>query len=170
MIVQVGAKIGGNGFGDFESGELDAGLSNRVTQERGGHDGVRRPSVEKSLDLPIAHHAVEQAGPAGALAGGEHRTDQWKSSRWLDQQPRRAVRDALPVQFGQPPFEIIVHQRDCQVRRLLDDVNTKFAQGGRELGGSLNVDRLNAYATIPEIFLCAPGRQAEARPIAGDGA
>ncbi len=77
------------------------------------------------------------------------------------------LRHALLVQFGQPSFEIIVHQRDRQVRRAIDDANAEFAQGGTEFRRALHVDRFNAHPAISEILLRHAWRQAEARPIAG---
>ena len=80
------------------------------------------------------------------------------------------IRHPLPVQFGQPSFEIIVHQRDRQVRGSLDDANAELTQGGAEFDRTLNVDRFNAHTTVLEILLRDSGRQAEACPIAGHGA
>ena len=70
MIVQLGAKAGSDRLGDFEGRKLDAALSDRVARERRDGDRARRSAVEKSLDLPISYHAIEQAGPAGARCLG----------------------------------------------------------------------------------------------------
>ena len=75
------------------------------------------------------------------------------------------VRHPLLVQFGQPPFEIVVDQRDRQIGRTIDDVNAEFAQGGGEFGRALDVDRFDAHAAIREILFGDVGWQAEARPI-----
>ena len=79
-------------------------------------------------------------------------------------------RHPLPVQLGQPPFEIVVDQGDREVRRPLDDANAEFAQGGAEFGGALHVDRFNQHATVPQILFGDSRRQAEARPVAGQRA
>ena len=131
---------------------------------------ARRSAVEKPLDLPIPYHAIEKAGPAGALARAEHGSHQGKGAGGLHEQPGRMVRHPLPVQFGQPSFEIVVHQRDRQVGGTLDDANAELAQGGTEFRRTLHVDRFNAHTTIREILLGDSRRQAEARPIAGHGA
>src|SRR5438477_527198 len=95
MIAQIGAKARRDRFGDFYRRELDRALPQRVADERRYGDGPRRPAVEKALDLPIPDHAIEQAGPAGGLAGLEHRPDQRKDAGRLNEQPRSLVRDAL---------------------------------------------------------------------------
>ena len=115
MIAQIGAKAGGDRFGDFDRCKLDGGLPQRVTDKWGDRDGPRRAALEKSLDLPIPDHAVEHAGPAGALTRPEHRSHQRKNAGRLHKQPRRLVRHALLVQFRKLPLEIIVHQRNRQI-------------------------------------------------------
>ncbi len=59
---------------------------------------------------------------------------------------------------------------DRQVRRAFDDPNAELAQRGTELGRALHVDRFNAHTAIREILLRESRWQAEARPIAVDGA
>ena len=76
----------------------------------------------------------------------------------------------LPVQFGQPRLEIIAHQRDRQVGGALHDAHAQLSQRGAELLCALHVDRLNAHATVLQIFLRVLRRQAEARPIGGRAA
>ena len=88
-------------------------------------------AVEKSLDLAVPDHAIEQAGPAGAVARPEHGSHQRKGAGGLHEQPGGPVRHPLPVQFGQPPFEIIVGQRDRQVGGPVDDADAEIAQGAR---------------------------------------
>src|SRR4029453_5669653 len=75
----------------------------------------------------------------------------------------------LLVQFSQPSFEIIAHQRDRQVGGTLHDANAQPPQGSAELGCTLHVDRLNAHTTFLEIFLRDLRRQAQAPPIGGYG-
>ena len=142
---------------------------NVLPGERRDGDAARLPAVEQRLDLAVSFHAIGKTGPTGALARAEHRPHQGKNAGGLDQQPGRTVRQMLPVQFGQSPFEIIVHQRDRQVGGALHDANAQPAQGGAEFLAALHVDRLNANATVLEIFLRDPRRQAEARPIGGRG-
>ena len=102
--------------------------------------------------------------------GREHRPHQGKNAGGLDQQPGRAVRQMLPVQFGQSSFEIVVHQRDRQVGERFDDANAELAQRGAEFRRTLHVDRLNAHTTVLEISLRGLRRQPEARPIGRRGA
>src|SRR5450432_4297756 len=170
VIAQLRAKTGGDCFGDFEGGKLDAALPDCMAGERRNGDGARRSAVKKPLDLPVPYHAIEKTGPTGAFARDEHGSHQGKGAGGLHQQPRRFVRYTLPVQLRQLPFEIVVHERDGQVGRTLDDANAKFAQRRIEFGGTLHIDRLNAHATIPEICVGHPGRQTETGPVAGDAA
>ena len=170
VIVQIGAKAGGNRLGDFEGRKLDGALSDRVAHQRRGGDRARRSAVKKPLHLPIPYHAIEQAGPAGALAGAEHGPHQRKGAGGLNQQPARTIGHALLVQFRQSPLEIVVHQRDSEVRRALDDANAEFAQGGAERRRTVHVDRLNTHPAIFQILLGHSGRQAEARPVTLHGA
>ena len=127
MIAQIGPKPRGDRLGNFDGGELDRALSERTAGQRRNRDGLRAAAIEESLDLAVADHAIEQAGPAGALAGLEHRTHQRKNSAGLHQQPRCLGRHPLLIQFGQLSFEIIVHERDRQVGRSLYDADAEFA-------------------------------------------
>src|ERR1700684_4252810 len=76
VIVQFGAKAGGNRLGDFEGRKLDSAFSERVADQRRDGYRARLSAVEKSLDLPVPDHPVEQARPAGALAWPEHGSHQ----------------------------------------------------------------------------------------------
>ena len=77
------------------------------------------------------------------------------------------VGQVLPVQFHQPPVEVIAHQRDGQIGSApLDHAHAQLGQGGAEFGHALHVDRLNAHAAVVKVLLCHPRRQPEARPIA----
>ncbi len=113
-----------------------------------------------------SNRQVQQALSPGLNTGptSGKAPDGWTSSQGV------SIRHTLPVQFGQTSFEIIVHQRDRQVRGTLDDANAELAQGGTERSPTLHIDRLNAHPTISEILLRDPRRQAEARPVAGHGA
>jgi hypothetical protein len=73
------------------------------------------------------------------------------------------------VQFGQLPFEIVVHQRNRQIGGALDDLNAEVAQGAAEFGGAAYVDRFDAHPAIAEILFRDSRRQAEARPKAARG-
>ncbi len=170
VFAQIGTKAGGDRLRDFHRGKLDAGLAKRVAGERRNRDGARRSAVEKPLDLPVPYHAIEKTGPTGAFARDEHGSHQGKGPGGLHEQPRRLIRYTLQVQLGQLPFEIVVHERDGQVGRTLDDANAKFTQRRIEFGSALHIDRLNAHATILKICFRHPGRQTETRPVAGDGA
>jgi hypothetical protein len=85
MIAQVGTESACNRLGDFNGGELDGALPERSAGQRRDGDGARRSAVEKTLDLAVADHAVEQAGPASTLAGAEHGSHQRKHARGLHQ-------------------------------------------------------------------------------------
>jgi len=71
----------------------------------------------------------------------------------------------LPVQFVQTRFEVIAHERDRQVGGALHDARAQRFKSGAEFRCALHVDRLNAHATVLEIFLRVLRQQAEARPI-----
>src|SRR3954447_4239615 len=73
----------------------------------------------------------------------------------------------LLVQFGQPSFEIVAHQRGRQVRRALYDANAEIAEGLAEFTLSVHVERMNAYPALAQVFLGDLGRQPKAGPIAG---
>src|SRR5689334_13958185 len=77
VIAQIGAEAGGEGLGDFDCGELDRALSERVLDQRRLRYGLRLRAIEKSLDLAVADHAVGQASPAGALTWPEY----WPNQR-----------------------------------------------------------------------------------------
>ena len=133
VIAQVGAKVGGDRFRDLDRCKLDAALSEHVAGERRSGDAAGLSAVEERLDLAVAFHPLGKTGPAGALARAEHRPHQGKNAGGLDQQPGRAVRQVLPVQFGQSSFEIIAHQRDRQIGGAFHDANAQPPQGGAEL-------------------------------------
>ena len=149
---------------------MKCAVSNGVVDERRYGDRLRRSAVEKSLDLPISNHAVEQTVPAGALAGLEHGPHQWKHAGRLHQQPRCLVGHAFPIHLGQPPVKIVVDQRDRELGRALGDLNAEFAQGRGKFFGAVDIDRFDPHGAIAEILLRDLGRQAEARPISSDGA
>jgi hypothetical protein len=100
----------------------------------------------------------------------EHRPHQGKDAGGLDEQPGRLVGQVLPVQLGQPPFEIVVDQRDRQVGGALDHANAQRGQRGAELLCALDIDRLNAHPEFAELAFHCLRRQAEARPIRARGA
>ena len=88
---------------------------------------------------------------------------------WTSSQGVRSDR-CCRLSSARRAFEIIAHQRDRQIGRALHDANAQPAQGGAKLRCTLHVDRLNAHATLLEIFLRVLRRQAEACPIGGHGA
>src|SRR5262249_35758639 len=97
VIDEVGAKLGGDRFGDLDRSQLNAALSEHVAGERRGGETPCRYSRDQRLDLAIALHPLAKAGPAGAVAGTQHRPDQREDPRRLDKQPRRTVRQVLTV-------------------------------------------------------------------------
>ena len=149
---------------------MKCGVSNGVVDQGRYGDRLRRSAVEKPLDLPVADHAIEQTVPARALARSEHRAHQRKHAGRLHQQPGRLVGHAFPVHLGQPPVEIVVHQRDRELGRTLGDLNAEFAQGRGKFLGAFDIDRFDPHGAIAEILLRDLERQAEARPISSDGA
>ena len=167
VIAQIGAELGGDRFGDFDRRQLNATLSERMPGQRRGGDAVRVPAIEQRLDFAVARHAIGETHPAGAVAGTQHRTHQGKNAGGLDQQPRRAIGQVLPVQRRQFSFEIVVHQRDGQVSLALDDANAERGQRSAEFLGALHVDRLNAHGAFLQVFLGDLRRQAEACPVSG---
>ena len=171
MIAQVRAKIGRDRFCDLDGCKLDSALSEHVPGERRSGDPARMPTVEKGLDLPVAFHSLGKADPTGALAlaRAEYRAHQGKNAGRLNEHPRRGIGQMLPIQFGQPSFEIIVHQRNREDGGTLHDANAQICQTCFKLRCALHVDRVNAYAAAFQIGLGRLGRQAEARPIAGRG-
>ncbi len=76
----------------------------------------------------------------------------------------------LLVGLGEPSFEIVAHQRDREVGGALHHAHAHRRQGGGELARALHVDCLDADAAALEILHGGFGRNAEARPIAGDSA
>src|SRR5262249_37622345 len=114
VVAQIGAKIGGDCFRDFQGCERNRALSERVVSQGRSSDAAKPPPVEKPLDLAVAYHAIGETPPTGALGRGEYRPYQGKNAGRLDEQPRRPVRQMLPVQFGELFFEIIADQSDRQ--------------------------------------------------------
>ena len=157
MIAQIRAKIGDDRLGDLDGCKLDAALSDRMAGERRNSDAADLLAVEQRLDLTVAFHAIGNARPARTLARVEHRTHQGKNAGGLHEDPLRAVRQMLSVQFVQPSFEIIAHQRDRQVGGALDDTDAQPLQGDLELGRTLHVDGLDAHTTLPEISSAISG-------------
>ena len=170
VIAHIGAKARSNCFRDFDGGEVNCALSDALVDQGRYGNGLRLSAVEKPLDLPVADHAIEQTVPARALARLEHGPHQRKHAGRLHQQPRRLVGHALPVHLGQPPVEIVVHQRDREFRRTLGDLNAEFAQGCGKCLGAFDVDRFDPHGAIAEILFRDVERQAETGPIPGDGA
>src|SRR5262249_48956129 len=146
VIAQVGAKICGDGFCDLDRRKLDAALSQHVAGQRRSGDAACSSAVEQALDFSVALHPCGKTCPAGALTWREERPHQRKNAGRLDEQPGRAVRPMLPVQFGQAAVEIIVDQRDRQLAGTLRDAYTQATQSGVELCCALHVDCLNAHA------------------------
>src|ERR1700744_2949350 len=68
VIAQFSAKAGGDGFGDFDRGKLDAALPEGIASKRRDGNGACSSALEKPFDLAVADHAIEQTGPAGRLA------------------------------------------------------------------------------------------------------
>src|SRR5262249_26111001 len=68
VIAQVRSELGGDCPHDLDGGKLDGALSHQILGKSRNDNAARARAVEKSLDLPVAHHAVGQAGPTGALA------------------------------------------------------------------------------------------------------
>ena len=169
MIVQGGAEIAGDRLGDFDGRKLDAAMAERVFGERRYRDATRLPAVEHRPDFAVPFHPLGETGPARAFPRAEHRPDQGKNSGRLNQQPRRAVGQVLPVQLFEFPFEIIVDQDDREVGGAIDDANPQFAQRRAKLLGALGVDRLNAHLALLQIFRRHLQRNAQRRPIAGGG-
>jgi hypothetical protein len=170
VILQVRAKVRGDRLRDLNRRKLDGTLTERVARERRSRDAARLFAIEERLDLPVPFHPVGETGPAGALTRGEHRPDQRKDAGGLDQQPGRLVRQMLPVQCVELPFEVIAHQYDREVRSAaLDDANAKRRQSGFEFRCPRDVDRLNAHANLLEVRIGHPRRKPEARPIGGRG-
>src|ERR1700722_8706370 len=121
MIVQGGAEIAGDRLGDLDGRKLDAAAAERVLGEWRNRDATRLPAVEHRPDLAVPFHPLGKTGPARTFARAEHRSDQGKNSGWLNQKPRRAVGQVLPVQRLELAFEIIVDQDDGEVGGAIDD-------------------------------------------------
>src|SRR5436190_15779851 len=71
----------------------------------------------------------------------------------------------LPIQFFELRFEIIIHQRDRQIGRAVDNANAKPAQGGSELFRALDVDRPEAHPAFVKVLPDYIGSEAEICPI-----
>ena len=99
MIAQWRAKIGGDRFRDLDGRKLDGALSNGLVSQRRDGDAAGLSAVDERLDLPVPCHPVGETHPAGALPRPEHRPHQGKNAGGLDEQPRRAIRQMLSVQF-----------------------------------------------------------------------
>ena len=169
MIVQRGAETAGDRLGDLDGRKRDAAIAERVLGERRNRDAARVPAVEHRPDLAVPFHPLGETGPARPFAWAEHRPEQGKNAGWLNQQPRRAVGQVLPVQRLQLPFEIIVDHDDREVGGAIDDADTEFAQRRAKLPGTLGIDRLNAHLAFLQIFRRHFQRNAQRRPIAGGG-
>ncbi len=169
MIVQLGAKIGGDGLCDFNRRELNAALADAMMGERRGDEAAGLASIEQRLDLAVPFHPLGKTGPAGALARAEHWADQRKETRGLNEQPGRSIGKMLRVQIGQAFFEIVVHQGDGEIAAAFDKANAEFSQRVCQFSGAFNVDRLNPHAAFLQVLLGEFRRDAEARPIASDG-
>ena len=109
MITQVRAKVGGDRFRNLDGCKLDATLSERMPGQRRNGDAAGFSAVEERLDLPVPFHPFGKTHPAGAMPRSEHRSHQGENTGRLGERPRGAIRQMLPVQFGQSRFEIIVH-------------------------------------------------------------
>ncbi len=133
IVVQVGAKAAGNGLGDLGRRQPDRAWREQIFAERRrDHAGSVLP-IEKCLDLAVPFHAIGEAAPTGALSRPENRTDQGKNSRGLHRQPFLLLRQPLTVEFGKLAVEIVVHQNDSQIGRVIDHPNAEFAQSGLKL-------------------------------------
>jgi hypothetical protein len=115
VVAHVRTEAGSDRFCDLDGRKLNATLSDHIAGKRRSGDAVRPSAVKKRLDLSVASHAFGKTSPARALARAEHWSHQGENAARLDENPRCAVRQMLPVQFGQLSFEIIAHQRDRQV-------------------------------------------------------
>src|SRR6202048_2674390 len=169
VIVELGPKRGGDRFCNLHRCELDAAAPHRVACERRDRDRLRAGAIEQSLDLPVALHALGKTHPAGALARPQPRAHQRKNAGGLREQPQGAVREMPGVQLCQASIEIIVHQGDGEIGRALADTNAKIIQRPFELGGTRDLDCLNADTTFFQIPLDGFGRNAKACPISARG-
>ena len=167
MVVQVGAKSAGDGLDDLDGGEPD-----RASCAPRSRRGARQPRSEppcdrKSFDLPVPFHAIGKASPAGALSWAENRTDQGKNTGRLRQQPFLLLRQPLAVEVRKLSIEIVVHQNNGQLGRVIDDANAEFPQRGVEFARS---DRCRGWQDphpdLREILRGGIGAKPEARPIA----
>src|SRR5262249_14661750 len=75
------------------------------------------------------------------------------------------VRHALPVQFGQSPFEVVADQCDGEVGRAFHQANAELAHRTAEFLCARCVDRFDTHPALLEIFLGSRGRQTKARPV-----
>src|SRR3954451_20845070 len=166
VVAQLGTESGGNCLGYFNGSELNGALTDRVTCERGGYQKKGRTSIEEALHLPVSYHAVEKAGPTGAIARTEHRSYKRKGTGRLNEQPARTVRHALLVQLGQSPVKIVVDQGYREIGSTLNDANPKCGEGQAEFLFAAHVERLDAHAAIIQVLLGNIRGQAQAGPIA----
>ena len=167
MVVQVGAKSAGDGLDDLDGGEPDRASCDHVLAEGRGNHAASLLAIEKSFDLPVPFHAIGKASPAGALSWAENRTDQGKNTGRLRQQPFLLLRQPLAVEVRKLSIEIVVHQNNGQLGRVIDDANAEFPQRGVEFARS---DRCRGWqdphADLREILRGGFGAKPEARPIA----
>ena len=148
VILQVGAKVGGDRFRDLDSGELETTLSDRAAGECRNGNAARRRAVDEPLHLPVAYHAIGKTGPARALSRAEHRAHQGEDAGGLYEQPGRLVRHMPPVQFGQSSVEIVAHERDGQIGGVLHDADAQPSQCGPEILCVVDTDRFDPHPTF----------------------
>ena len=166
MVLQVGAKTAGNGLGDLGRRKPDRARREHIAGQRRRCHAARMGPVEKSLDLAIPFHAIGQTGPAGALSAPENRTDQRKDARGLHQQPILPLRQPLTVEFDELAVEIVVHQNDRQIGRMIDHPNAEFAQSGVQFVLAGRCHQFDLHAGLPEVLRGGFARETEAGPVA----
>ena len=158
MVVQVGAKTAGDGLADLDRRKPDRARREHILAERRGSHAASLLAVEKRLDLPVPFHAIGKAGPAGALSRAENRTDQGKNTGRLHQQPVLLLRQPLAVEFRKLAVEIVVHQNDGQIGRVIDDANAEFAQRGVQFALAGRSHRLRSARRSSRRFSAAVSR------------
>jgi hypothetical protein len=85
----------------------------------------------------------------------------------LRQQPFLLLRQPLAVEVRKPSIEIVVHQNNGQLGRVIDDPNAEFPQRGVEFARSDRCrDWHDSHADLREIVRGGFGVKPEARPIA----